>query len=253
MPLFNPSSGGSVSPGSITNTEVSASAAIAATKIHDGSVDNTEFGYLNGVTSAIQTQLNSAGSTSLLSAVSGWTDTAGSGSASHPSFVATLAQSAIQSGLYEPSDFTGPRVTVPLFTEFPASAIVYTRLATIVGDNTVHAYFGLVSEGDNRFLGMRVRADNGQLNIRSGGSTVYTPGNIPTDGTGWIAYQRSAGSCSFYYGTGTSTTPPATWTPAWTLTDVGATTDTTVVFALSKAIGAVVASATFDLAVVRKL
>jgi hypothetical protein len=59
MPLFNPSTGGSVSPGSITNTEVSASAAIAATKIHDGSVDNTEFGYLNGVTSSIQTQFNS--------------------------------------------------------------------------------------------------------------------------------------------------------------------------------------------------
>lgn len=58
MPLFNPSSGGSVSAGSITNTEINASAAIAATKIHDGSVDNTEFGYLNGVTSAIQTQFN---------------------------------------------------------------------------------------------------------------------------------------------------------------------------------------------------
>jgi hypothetical protein len=44
--------------GAVTNTEVDASAAIAATKIHDGSVDNTEFGYLNGVTSALQTQLD---------------------------------------------------------------------------------------------------------------------------------------------------------------------------------------------------
>lgn len=43
---------------SITNAEISALAAIDATKIHDGSVDNTEFGYLNGVTSPIQTQLN---------------------------------------------------------------------------------------------------------------------------------------------------------------------------------------------------
>jgi hypothetical protein len=34
-------------------------AAIDATKIHDGSISNTEFGYLNGVTSAIQTQINS--------------------------------------------------------------------------------------------------------------------------------------------------------------------------------------------------
>ena len=29
-----------------------------ANLIHDGSVDNTEFGYLNGVTSAIQTQID---------------------------------------------------------------------------------------------------------------------------------------------------------------------------------------------------
>ena len=43
----------------ITNAKVATSAAIAATKIHDGSVSNTEFGYLDGVTSAIQTQINS--------------------------------------------------------------------------------------------------------------------------------------------------------------------------------------------------
>jgi len=42
----------------ITNSKVATAAAINATKIHDGSVSNTEFGYLDGVTSAIQTQLN---------------------------------------------------------------------------------------------------------------------------------------------------------------------------------------------------
>lgn len=42
----------------ITNAKVATSAAIAATKIHDGTVSNTEFGFLDGVTSAIQTQLN---------------------------------------------------------------------------------------------------------------------------------------------------------------------------------------------------
>ena len=42
----------------ITNAKVATSAAIAATKIHDGSVSNTEFGYLDGVTSAIQTQID---------------------------------------------------------------------------------------------------------------------------------------------------------------------------------------------------
>lgn len=43
----------------ITNAKVATSAAIAATKIHDGTVSNTEFGFLDGVTSAIQTQINS--------------------------------------------------------------------------------------------------------------------------------------------------------------------------------------------------
>ena len=45
----------------ITNLEddnIKAGAAIDATKIHDGTVDNTEFGYLDGVTSSIQTQIN---------------------------------------------------------------------------------------------------------------------------------------------------------------------------------------------------
>ena len=49
-----------IGSGVIVNADVNASAAIDATKIHDGTVSNTEFGYLNGVTSAIQTQLDSA-------------------------------------------------------------------------------------------------------------------------------------------------------------------------------------------------
>ena len=58
----------------ITNAKVATSAAIAATKIHDGSVSNTEFGYLDGVTSAIQTQIDSkqatitGGATTIVSA-----------------------------------------------------------------------------------------------------------------------------------------------------------------------------------------
>lgn len=42
----------------IDNADIKVSAAIDAAKIHDGSVSNTEFGYLDGVTSSIQTQLN---------------------------------------------------------------------------------------------------------------------------------------------------------------------------------------------------
>jgi len=48
-----------ISSGVIVNADINASAAIDATKIAGGTVDNTEFGYLNGVTSSIQTQLTS--------------------------------------------------------------------------------------------------------------------------------------------------------------------------------------------------
>ena len=40
------------------NVDINSSAAIDATKIHDGSVTNTEFGYINSVTSNVQTQIN---------------------------------------------------------------------------------------------------------------------------------------------------------------------------------------------------
>jgi hypothetical protein len=57
---FTISSGGvgAIASGVVVNADINASAAIDATKIHDGTVSNTEFGYLNGVTSAIQTQLD---------------------------------------------------------------------------------------------------------------------------------------------------------------------------------------------------
>jgi len=49
---------GVISAATLVNADVSASAAIDATKIADGSVTNTEFQYVNGVTSAIQTQID---------------------------------------------------------------------------------------------------------------------------------------------------------------------------------------------------
>lgn len=50
----------------IENADIKAGAAIDAAKIHNGSVSNTEFGYLTGVTSALQTQLDAKASASAL-------------------------------------------------------------------------------------------------------------------------------------------------------------------------------------------
>lgn len=46
----------------LENSNIKTGAAIDATKIHDGSVDNTEFSYLDGVTSNIQNQLDNTAS-----------------------------------------------------------------------------------------------------------------------------------------------------------------------------------------------
>ena len=48
-----------IADNTIVNAKINSSAAIDATKIHNGNVSNTEFGYLDGVTSAIQTQIDS--------------------------------------------------------------------------------------------------------------------------------------------------------------------------------------------------
>lgn len=47
-----------VGAGSITNAEISPTAAIDVSKLANGSVSNAEFQYLDGVSSALQTQLN---------------------------------------------------------------------------------------------------------------------------------------------------------------------------------------------------
>lgn len=50
-----------IADGAIVNADVNTSAAIAATKIHDGSISNTEFGFLNGASSNIQAQIDAKG------------------------------------------------------------------------------------------------------------------------------------------------------------------------------------------------
>ena len=49
---------GSTAISGLVNDDVAAGAAINAEKIHDGTISNTEFGHLNGVSSNIQTQLD---------------------------------------------------------------------------------------------------------------------------------------------------------------------------------------------------
>lgn len=67
--------------GSIINTDIFSSAAIDATKIANGSVSSTEFQYLDGVTSSIQTQIDSKQATgNYITALTGDITASGPGS-----------------------------------------------------------------------------------------------------------------------------------------------------------------------------
>lgn len=63
----------------IDNADIKSGAAIDATKIGPGSVSNTEFGYLDGVTSSIQTQFTGKQSTSEKGQVNGYASLDGGG------------------------------------------------------------------------------------------------------------------------------------------------------------------------------
>jgi len=104
--------------GSIVNADINASAAIDATKIHDGTISNTEFGYLNGVSSAIQTQIDAKQNTDAeLTAIAGLTSAAdkgiqftGSGTA------ATYDLTAAGKALLDDADASAQRTTLGLGT-----------------------------------------------------------------------------------------------------------------------------------------
>ena len=104
--------------GSIVNADINASAAIDATKIHDGTISNTEFGYLNGVTSAIQTQIDAKQDTDAeLTAIAGLTSAAdkgiqftGSGTA------ATYDLTSAGKALLDDADASAQRTTLGLGT-----------------------------------------------------------------------------------------------------------------------------------------
>ena len=148
-------SAGAFSASTIVDADISASAGIDATKIANGSVTSTEFQYLGGVTSDIQTQINNitgAGITSLTGDVTA----TGPGAAA-----ATIANSAV----------TDAKV---------ASGIDAAKLADGSVSNTEYQYLGGVTSDIQTQL--NARATTTDLSNHINDTTTHgTTGNIVGD------------------------------------------------------------------------
>ena len=161
-----------IADGAIVNADVNASAAIDATKIHDGTISNTEFGYLNGVTSAIQTQLDAKINTSAigssvqaydaeLAAIAGLTSAADkgiqfTGSGTAGTFDLTTAGKA----LLDDADASAQRTTLGLgtiATQAASNVAVTGGSITGLGDPSATSDAATKNYVDQAVAGLRTR------------------------------------------------------------------------------------------------
>jgi len=157
-----------ISSGVIVNADINASAAIDATKIHDGSISNTEFGYLDGVTSNIQTQLTSL-------------DTLKSPLAS-PTFTGTVSA---------PTPTTGDSSTKVATTEFVTNAVaVENELAemndvdiTSVSDADFLVYDSTATKWENQAISGAFTINNTGVATLSAGVDATKIANGSVDNT----------------------------------------------------------------------
>jgi hypothetical protein len=229
--------------GSILNTDIFSNAAIDATKIANGSVDNTEFQFLDGVTSSIQTQINGKQATgNYITALTGDVTATGPGSVA-----ATLATVNGNVGSF------GSSTSIPSFTVnakglitaasgnvviAPAGTLTGTTLASNVVTSSLTSV-GTITTGT--WQGTAITVANGGTGdtsltayaVLTGGTTstgpvqsiasVGTSGQVLTsNGAGALPTFQTAGT-QVYFQTiqGTSTTQVTT--AGTTFTDTGVT------------------------------
>jgi len=149
----------------IENNEIKSGAAIDVTKLANGSVNNTEFQYLDGVTSPIQTQLDGKASTSLNN----------------------LASTAINAALIFGSSVVG------IFKTRDEASTVSTALTVQTGDTTGGGNSGNLTlksgstDGVNNSGGVTLQSGDytgagsgtsGPLTIRTGSGVSSTTGSL---------------------------------------------------------------------------
>jgi hypothetical protein len=130
----------------ITNAKISASAAIDVSKIGAGAVSSTEFGYLDGVTSAIQTQIDSKQATI----------TGGATTITSADLTASRALASNASGKVAVSTVTSTElgyvsgVTSAIQTQLDAKQATITGSATTIDTESLTASRAVISNSSSK-------------------------------------------------------------------------------------------------------
>jgi hypothetical protein len=130
----------------ITNAKISASAAIDVSKIGAGAVSSTEFGYLDGVTSAIQTQIDSKQATI----------TGGATTITSSDLTASRALTSNASGKVAVSTVTSTElgyvsgVTSAIQTQLDAKQATITGSATTIDTESLTASRAVISNSSSK-------------------------------------------------------------------------------------------------------
>lgn len=194
---------------SILDADVASGAAIDASKIANGSVSNTEFQFLDGTTSNIQTQINGKGS-GTVNAVSIATANGFSGSSSG----GTTPALAIAAGNITPNSVIVPAATAALPSISLPTTGIYEADTNVMGFSAAGSEIGRLSAsgisigtGADPVSGMPFQANSTGVNCQ---------GQLNgTQATGWLAftYNSSASqspSNTFGHSRGSIATPTTT-------------------------------------------
>ena len=166
----------------IANTQIKTGASIDSTKIANGSVSNTEFQYLNGVTSAIQTQINGKASSSHVHATTDITS-------------GTFADSRIASSNVTQHQ-TALAITESQISDLQTyaldSAVVHLAgTETISGTKTFGSDVFVSGTGNNLALGT-TSANNAKLYIVPDSGQDWFRVGTGSDAGAWVLYEDFA-------------------------------------------------------------
>jgi hypothetical protein len=257
--------------GEIVNADINAAAAIALTKLSgwpansSGVLTNNGSGTLTWAATAASSPFESA--TPSLASSTNWTSTVAGG----------LGSAAVNTGsgtidLTSDSDDISatanrPRVTRLFSSDFTAQPIngaaveVLARLAAYNGGGSTNSAAAMsifsdwVSDSYSIYAGFAA-AGNLTLNVYTGEGFKGTVATVlPSDGTGYVRLRSSNNTLEAFYGIGTSSTYPTTWTRFYSAAPTGAFTPasaTSVGFGLYASSGLTV-SASWDRIYIRSL